>query len=208
MKRLSIAVLLVASLLMLVFSGCSMQLEQPNQEPGVGVGVDGAIDYKLNPELLVLERQQDSESAAEELMAEGAIDYVLNPELLFLERQQTVSQMAEADYAPTGIAVTGVSYVVGEWICEQEDGHQLIRMDPDGRLIRVLGPNDAVEIGQFWFSDGAFHVVSDVDNATNESAFHAFIESDESGTYLRFEQCGGNCADAGDIEWLNGLTRS
>ena len=182
MKRLSIVVILVASLTLLVFSGCSMQLEQASQAPetevGVAVGADGAIDYKMNPELLFLERAQDARLAAED------------------------------DATLAGTAVTEASYLVGEWICEQEDGQQLIRMDPDGRLIRVLGPNDAIEIGQFWFSDGEFHVVSDVDDTTDESAFHLFLESDETGTHLRFAQCGGNCPDAGDIEWLNGLTRS
>ena len=84
--------------------------------------------------------------------------------------------------------------MIGEWICEEEDGQMLIRMDPDGRIIHVLGPNDAVDIGYFWFSDGAFHVISDVDGAANESVFHVGMETDETGTFLRFAQCGGNCA--------------
>ena len=179
MKQLFIALFVVASLVLLLFSGCSLQLEQlgqaPEAEVGAMVGGDGVINYKLNPELLFIERQQAARMAEEEL---------------------------------AGMAVTDASQIVGEWICEQEDGQQLIRMDPDGRLVRVLGPGDAVEFGQFWLSDGEFHVVSDVDNAADESAFHAFVESDETGTYLRFELCGGNCPNAGDIEWLNGLTRS
>lgn len=179
MKRLSIALFVVASLVLLLFSGCSLQLEQlsqaPEPEADAMVGGDDVIDYKLNPELLFIERQQAARIAEEEL---------------------------------AGMAVTDASQIVGEWICEQEDGQQLIRMDPDGRLVRVLGPGDAVEFGQFWLSDGELRIVSDVDDAADMSAFHAFVESDETGTYLRFEPCGGNCTNAGDIEWLNGLTRS
>ena len=185
MKRVSIVLFLVASLTLLVFSGCSMQLEQPSQTPqtetGAVVGGDGVIDYRLNPELLLIERQRAARMAEEELAAGAEL---------------------------VGMAVTDASQIVGEWICEQEDGQQLIRMDPDGRIVRVLGPDDAVEFGQFWFSDGEFHIVSDVDDAVDMSAFHAFVESDETGTYLRFELCGGNCPNAGDIEWVNGLTRS
>ena len=203
MKRLLIVVILVASLTVLVLSGCSVQLDQPSRMPEAQVGGEGTLDYKMNPELLFLERAQDAR-----LAAEADIDYKMNPELLFLERAQDTRLAAEADSAPAGTAVTEASYVVGEWICEQEDGQQLIRMDPDGRLIRVLGPNDAIEIGQFWFSDGEFHVVSDVDDAADQSVFHIVAEADETGTHLRFEQCGGNCSNAGDIEWLNGLTRS
>ena len=187
MKRLSISLFVVASLMLLLFSGCSLQLEQPSQAPeaetGAVVGGDGVIDYRLNPELLLIERQRTARMAEEELAAGAG------------------SELA-------GMAVPDASQIVGEWICEQEDGQQLIRMDPDGRIVRVLGPDDAVEFGQFWFSDGEIHVVSDVDDAADMSAFHAFVESDETGTTLRFELCGGNCPNAGDIEWLNGLTRS
>jgi hypothetical protein len=213
---MSVVAFLIVSLAALVFSGCTLQLEQPLQEPEARVDVDTAVDYKLNPELLFLERTRNAELAADELAvvdAENAVNYELNPELRFLEHAQNVGfavqELApEVGGAPASFLVTEANQLIGEWICEEEDGQMLIRMDPDGRIIHVLGPNDAVDIGYFWFSDGAFHVISDVDNAANESVFHVGMETDETGTILRFVQCGGNCANAGNIEWLNGLTQS
>ena len=216
MKRMSVVSFLIISLTALVFSGCTLQLEQPIQAPEAKVDVEAPVDYKLNPELLFLERTRKAELAADELAVvdvEPTVDYKLNPELLFLE-QVAQTEVAAQDLAieigsaPASFVVTEASHLVGEWICEEEEGHRLIRMDPDGRILRVLGPNDAVDIGYFWFSDGEFHVISDVDEAANESVFHVGMEVDETGTILRFVQCGGNCANAGDIEWLNGLTRS
>ena len=215
MKRMSVVAFLIVSLAALVFSGCTLQLEQPLQAPHAQVDVDAGVDYKLNPELLFLERPQDVEFEADELAVvdvENAVDYKLNPELRFLEHTQNigfaVQELAPVGSMPASYIVTEASQLFGEWICEEEDGQMLIRMDPDGRIIHVLGPNDAVDIGYFWFSDGAFHVISDVDEADNESVFHVGMETDETGTILRFTQCGGNCANAGDIEWLNGLTQS
>lgn len=176
MKQMLVVAFLIVSLMAFVFTGCTFQLDQPLTEP---------------------EAQLDAEAAVE-----AAVDYRLNPELLFLERA------GYATFAPATVAVTEAGQLVGEWVCEEEAGQQVIRMDPDGRIFRVHGPHDAVDIGYFWFSDGEFHVVSDVDEAANESVFHVAMEANETGTVLRFAQCGGNCPNAGDIEWLNGLTRS
>jgi hypothetical protein len=216
MKKMSVVAFLIVSLMALVFSGCTLQLEQPVRAPEAQVNADATVDYKLNPELLFLERTRDAGIPTEGLAAvdvENAVDYRLNPELRFLERAQNAGIAVEefaiaVGSAPASYVVTEASQLIGEWICEEEDGQMLIRMDPDGRIIHVLGPNDAVDIGYFWFSDGAFHVISDVDNAANESVFHVGMETGETGTFLRFAQCGGNCPNAGDIEWLNGLTRS
>ena len=134
---------------------------------------------------------------------EEAIDFDLNPELKFLVRT-TDAELAASDLSATNFA-TGADIVVGEWICEQEDGPQMIRLEPDGRIVRVLGAGDAIDIGAFWFSDGEFHVVSDVDEAALESVFRVVVETVDEGTYLHFEPCGGNCANACDIEWQNGL---
>jgi hypothetical protein len=249
MKRMSVVALLIVSLTALVFAGCTLQLEQPLQAPQAQVDADAVVDYKLNPELLFLERAQGAEVEADALAVvdvENAVDYRLNPELLFLERSQNAEVEADAlavvdvenavDYklnpelrflkrapnvefalqelvpeagiAPASFVVTDARPLIGEWICDEEDGQMLIRMDPDGRIYHVLGPNDAVDIGYFWFSDGEFHVVSDVDEAANVSVFHVGMEKDETGAVLRFAQCGGNCANAGGIDWLNGLTQS
>ena len=103
---------------------------------------------------------------------------------------------------------TNRDYVVGEWECAQAGGTGLIRLDPDGRIIRILGANDMADIGYFWFSDGDFHVMSDVDGADHLSVFHAIIEASGDGVFMRLQQCGGDCPNAANIEWLSGLERT
>lgn len=100
---------------------------------------------------------------------------------------------------------TDASYVVGEWICDQKSGEGIIRLDPDGRIIRMIETGDTVDIGYFWFADGDFHVMSDVDSANHESVFRAIVEASGDGVFLRLEQCGGDCPDAANINWLSGL---
>lgn len=114
--------------------------------------------------------------------------------------------VAETGELPAIYVATNADYVAGEWVCDQADGHQVIRLELDGRISRVLGPEDAIDIGYFWFKNDEFHVMSDVDGAAHESVFHVIVETDATGTHLRLEQCGGNCPNAAEIEWLEGLT--
>ena len=41
----------------------------------------------------------------------------------------------------------------------------------------MLAPGDAIDVGYFWFADGDFHVMSDVDGADHLSVFHAIVEA-------------------------------
>lgn len=148
---------------------------------------------------------QPLETPEEQAPAKGAVDLALNPELRVLLDEVQPGMMAE-NLAEIFFA-TNANYVVGEWHCAEKDGHGVIRMDADGRIYRVLGPTDAVDIGFFWFSEGEFHIMSDVDQAAHESIFNAYVETTSDGTFLRLEQCGGDCPDAAGIEWLHGLTR-
>ena len=98
MKRMSVVTFLIVSLTALVFSGCTLQLEQPLQAPEAQVDADATVDYKLNPELLFLERTRNAGIPAEGLAVvdvENAVDYRLNPELRFLERAQNAGIAVE-----------------------------------------------------------------------------------------------------------------
>jgi len=133
------------------------------------------------------------------------------PEDIVAPREGVVSASAPAtDAGDLGeiFSATNRDYVVGEWQCEHADGTGLIRLDPDGRIIRVLEPGDTVDVGYFWFADGDFHVMSDVDGANHESIFHAIVEASGDGVFMRLEQCGGDCPNAANIEWLSGLERT
>ena len=47
----------------------------------------------------------------------------------------------------------------------------------------------------------------DVDQAAQESIFNAYVETTADGTFLRLEQCGGDCPNAAGIEYDGQVTR-
>jgi hypothetical protein len=182
MTHVSTVAILIVLVLAPVFSGCALQLAEPLPAPEAQVAVEPTPDFVLNPELRFLLPRSEARFETEDLMV-------------------------GAGHTPAETVATRTENVAGEWMCEQEEGQQLIRLDPDGRISRLVGVDDAVDIGYFWFSDDELHIISDVDRAANESVFHVVMEVEDGETFLRFEQCGGNCANAANIDWLAGLKR-
>ena len=152
---------------------------QPIEEPEAQVTV---VDYKLNPELRDLQQWADARLT----LPEPAND---------------------AGAMPNFLIASSADSVMGDWMCEQEGETITIRLEQDGAISRVFAPEDVIDIGYFWFSGDEFHVVSDVDQANHLSVFHVVVETGTDGTFLRLEQCGGDCPNAAGVEWLNGLRR-
>jgi hypothetical protein len=237
MKRMTAVALVVLVLVGMALAGCAVELiEAPMEEesaataPGYAtqtelryldrVFLDGSMeqpgmamapDLAMNPELRFLDRAFIDGSMEQAGMA-MAPDLATNPELRFLDRVYMAGFVSDeivldAGAMPALFFVTTPEHLAGTWSCAMTGCEQRILMELDGTISRVLGPNDTVEIGYFWFSDGAFHVVGEFDDTAAESAFHVFAETEGDVTFLRLKQCGGNCADAAGIEWLQGLNR-
>jgi len=162
------------------------------------------IDYALNPELRFLLETPATSAAVD---ATESIDYALNPELRFLQERPAATASARVGSLPAVYSATGIDSVAGEWLFESEGGQEIIRLARDGTISRLVDSSEAVDLGEYWFSDGEFHVVGAGGTEVEESVFHVVVEADQDGTRLRFELCGGNCADAASVEWLHGLTQ-
>ena len=106
---------------------------------------------------------------------------------------------------PAFFVATNPSYMTGTWTCGEGDQSKLIRFDPDGVFYQVMGPNDAIPVGHFWFSDGEFHVVSDRDEMNAEGVFEVTAVVDQGETYLTFKSCGGNSIHVDEIDWEAGM---
>ena len=163
-----------------------------------------ALDLTLNPEL---RRFFDAPQASKVQMTEEyALDLTLNPELRrFFDAPQAKQPMALSEPAQILMA-TSANAIAGEWICDLAGQPSVIRMNTNGRIVRV-SEAETVYVSVFWFSDGELHIMSSAEQADDESVFHATMETTDDGTFLNLEQCGGNCADAAGIQWLQGLER-
>jgi hypothetical protein len=115
------------------------------------------------------------------------------------------SMMAEEASMPAVFLPTSPSYIAGTWQCGQGETAKVIRFDVDGTYHQVLGPNDSIPVGLFWFTGNEFHVVSDRDQANLEGVFEIFAMTEDGETYLSFTPCGGNCTTVDDIDWEAGM---
>ena len=207
MQRNATLVILVLVFVALAAAACVIQ---PLEAPEATIGPAEKPDFAMNPELRILFQEPDSQPMAEVPVSE--LDFAMNPELRVLFEETAVQSVAETPFDNVGdmsavFFANSASYVAGEWLCEQDDGTALIRIDPDGRIMRILPTNDAVDVGTFWFSDREFHVVSAEGDTSLESVFNVTVEVEGDHIFMRLEPCGGNCTDAAGIQWLQGLTR-
>ena len=132
-----------------------------------------------------------------------AIQPIVTPE----EVMQAPEGEAEVIGLPAVFMATALEYMAGTWMCEQDGEAKLIRFDNDGVYYEIRGANDAVAVGNFWFSDGELHVISNVDEAILEGVFQAIIEMEGDAAQLKLESCGGNCLTVAGIQWEEGFTR-
>ena len=140
------------------------------------------------------------------LLAGCAIQPIAAPEAAAPDQMAMDETLtAEGISMPDVFLATSPSYLAGTWSCGEGDGAKLIRFDPDGTYHKVLGPNDSIPIGYFWFTDGEFHVTSAVDSANMEGAFQVMAVVEGGETYLTFKPCGGNCETVNDIDWEAGM---